>query len=39
MLVGLTVIMAALFCLNSIASSLFGAGTVWKGRVYQFRHR
>jgi len=39
MLVGLTVIMAALFCLNSIASSLFGAGTVWKGRAYQFRHR
>lgn len=39
MLIGLTVIMAALFCFNSIASSLFGAGTVWKGRAYQFRHR
>lgn len=39
MLIGLTVVMAALFCFNSIASSLFGAGTVWKGRAYQFRHR
>lgn len=35
--VGLTVLMAVLFCLDSIASSLFGAGTVWKGRAYQFR--
>lgn len=39
MLIGLTIFMAALFCFNSIASSLFGAGTVWKGRAYQFRHR
>lgn len=39
MLIGLTVVVAALFCVNSIASSLFGAGTVWKGRAYQFRHR
>ena len=36
-LVGLTVLMAVLFCLDSIASSLFGAGTMWKGRAYQFR--
>ncbi|GAB4412354.1 MAG: hydroxychlorobactene glucosyltransferase CruC [Anaerolineales bacterium] len=39
MLIGLTVLMAALFCFNSIGSSMFGAGTVWKGRAYQFRHR
>lgn len=37
MLTGLTVLLAILFCLDSIGGSLFGAGTVWKGRAYQFR--
>jgi len=36
-LLGLTVFMAILFCLHSVWCSLFGAGTVWKDRAYQFR--
>jgi chlorobactene glucosyltransferase len=39
LLVALTVLVAILFCLDSAARSLFGAGTVWKGRAYQFRGR
>jgi chlorobactene glucosyltransferase len=33
----MTVLMAILFCLHSVGRSLFGVGTVWKGRAYQFR--
>jgi len=35
--IGLTILTAILFSLDSIATNLFGAGTVWKGRTYQFR--
>jgi len=37
LLSGLTVVAAILFCLDSVARSLFGAGVAWKGRTYQFR--
>jgi len=37
LLLGLTILMAIGFCLHSIWCCLFGAGTVWKGRAYQFR--
>ena len=37
LLAGLTVLTAILFCMDSVACSLFGIGTVWKGRTYQFR--
>ncbi len=34
LLLGLTVLVAILFSLHSIACHLFGPGTVWKGRAY-----
>jgi chlorobactene glucosyltransferase len=37
LLTALTVAMMVVCCLNSVASTLLGAGTVWKGRAYQFR--
>ena len=36
-LIGLTMCMAILLCLNSIIGSLFRGGVVWKGRTYQFK--
>ena len=39
LLTGLTVLAVILFCLDSVACSLFGVGTAWKGRTYQFRGR
>ena len=38
-LLGLTVLVAMLFSLYSVVCHLFGPGTVWKGRTYQFRGR
>jgi len=39
LLIALTVTVAILFAMDSVAHSLFGPGTVWKGRAYQFRGR
>lgn len=39
LLLGLTVLVAMLFSLHSVWSHLWGPGTVWKGRTYQFRER
>jgi chlorobactene glucosyltransferase len=38
-LLGLTVLVAIFFSLYSVACHLFGPGTVWKGRTYQFGGR
>lgn len=39
LLLALTVVVAILMAMDSVAHSLFGPGTVWKGRAYQFRGR